>query len=74
MFIEAKHNLGTSTETKEKVDIFAPLKMGRIGCPKTSVKYYKSTMRKIPEDLSDVHGSGSVKARQDKFHFPHTFT
>ena len=40
------------------------MKMGPIGCPETSVKYYHSTLRNIPEErISHQHRGGSLKSR-----------
>ena len=41
-----------------------PLKMGPIDCPETSVRYYHSTLRKIPKERrSHLHLGGSLKSR-----------
>jgi hypothetical protein len=40
------------------------LKMGPIGCPETSVRNCRSTLRKIPKERrSHLHRSGSLKSR-----------
>ena len=38
--------------------------MGPIGCPETSVRNYRSTLRNIPEERrSHLHRGGSLKSR-----------
>ena len=45
-----------------------PLKMGPIGCPETSVRYYPYTLRNNPEDYgSHLLSGGSLKSRNDFF-------
>ena len=45
---------------------YRPLKMGRIGCPETSVNKYQFTPRNIPEDWRyNLRRSGSLKLRTD---------
>jgi hypothetical protein len=42
-----------------------PLRMGPLGCPKTSVKDYHSTLRNISEERrSQQHHGGSLKSRK----------
>jgi hypothetical protein len=52
----------TSSRVKKSKKTSWPLKMRPIRCPETSVKYYHSTLRNIPEERrSHQHRGGSVK-------------
>jgi len=56
----------TSSRIKSKTSSWTsrPLKMGPIGCPETSVRYYPSTLCNILEERrSDLHRGGCLKSR-----------
>ena len=42
----------------------SPLKMGRVGCPETSVRNYHSTLRKIPQDLTPFLSGAEIKKNE----------
>jgi hypothetical protein len=52
-----------STKTSQHQGSRSPLKIGPIGCPETSVKDYRSTLRNIPEERrSHQHRGGKLKS------------
>jgi hypothetical protein len=63
LFWDITSSSGNPLPTFRDLD-FLTFEMGTIRCPETSVKYYHSTLRNIPEERrSHQHGGGSLKSR-----------